>query len=197
MEENDLFLRMKQGDKDAFSFLFRKYYPSLCSFATSIIHNVTESEEIVQEMFFLFWERREKIEISFSVKAYLFKSVHNSCLNYIKHKKVRNIYTETILREHTEKDIHFNQFDDADSLKVLIQIAVERLPEKRRQIFKMVKHEQMRYKEVAESLNLSVKTVENQMGKAMAFLRNELREYLPILFFLILFFRAGWGILCL
>lgn len=145
-----------------------------------------QAEEIVQEMFFNFWQKKEKVDISISLEAYLFRSVRNSCLNYLKHLKVREehrLATNEELRKK-EQEVHDNM--EALELQERIDRTIDQLPPERKKIFKMSRFEELKYKEIAEKLNISVKTVEVQMSKALKFLRVHLSDYLSVILVIVL-----------
>ena len=177
---------LKNGDERAFEGLFKSLYSQLVVFAVRFVENQESAEEIVQETFFQFWDLREKITISSSLKAYLYKSVRNACLNAIKHEKVvakyRDYFSNVLYDDELSPEDWMVETELSDS----IQAAIAQLPKSRRQIFEMSRFENLKYREIAEKLNISVKTVENQMGSALKFLREELKDYLPFLVFLFL-----------
>ena len=137
----------------------------------------------MQQVFVSLWEKRTQLDIHTSIRAVLYKAVQNACLNKIKHLKVRNSYAEdlkaTVVQADSSDSVQVNELNER------IQQALESMPEQCGRIFKMSRFEQLRYQEIADQLGLSVKTVENQMGKALKIVREELKDYLPIL---ILFF---------
>lgn len=186
-QEKNICESIRNRDKNAFESVFKTYYKHLCSYANQIVADLDISEEIVQEMFFQLWQKRDSLSIETSLKSYLFRSVHNSCLNHIKHNKVKQSYSQQIL--HENNDLLGSQYhmDDSKELLELIGTAVEKLPTERKKVFIMIRYEDRKYKEVADILGISVKTVENQMGKAMKFLREELKEYFPAIIILISF----------
>ena len=106
MLNNSQLHRIKSGDEQAFEKLFKAQYPALCGYARKYLEDLDQAEEVVQEMFFNFWQKREKIEINISAEAYLFRSVRNSCLNYLKHLKIREEHrlatSEEIRRKEQE-----------------------------------------------------------------------------------------------
>lgn len=134
----------------------------------------------MQEMFFSFWQKKEKLEINTSLEAYLFRSVRNSCLNYLKHLKIREQYKLANNQEirRKEQEVHDNVV--ALELQERIEHVINELPPERKKIFKMSRYEELKYKEIAEKLKISVKTVEAQMGKALKFLRLHLADYLSL-----------------
>ena len=151
--------------------IFKQYYASLCVYARRIIKDADASEDIVHEVFIKLWEKREQIDPQQSLKSYLFTSVHNRCLNYIRDNK-----------KFTERDEYFENSKLTDDtaeveqseLEAKVFEAINKLPEKCKEVFQMCKLEELKYSEVAEKLGISIKTVENQMGKALKVLREEL-----------------------
>jgi RNA polymerase sigma-70 factor (ECF subfamily) len=171
---------IRTGDEKVFEKLFKDHYPVLCGYAKKYINDIDQAEEIVQDMFFNFWQKRDKMEINISVEAYLFRSVRNSCLNYLKHLKVREEHrlATNIELKRKEQEVYDNVV--ALELQERIDRVIEQLPTERKRIFKMSRYEELKYKEIAERLNLSVKTVEAQMSKALKFLRLQLSDYLSL-----------------
>jgi RNA polymerase sigma-70 factor (family 1) len=174
-------------EEKAIESLFRSHYKRLCNYACTLLHDIDESEEVVQEVFLQLWERKETMEIKISMQSYLFRAVRNSCLNKIKHGKVRQVYSEevTALAQQQEQA---SQITFQNELQGQIHSAIESLPEQCRLIFKLSRFEELKYAEIAEQLNLSVKTVENQMGKALKIMREKLKDYLVILIMLMSFY---------
>ena len=171
---------IRTGDEKVFEKLFKDHYPVLCGYAKKYINDIDQAEEIVQDMFFNFWQKRDKMDINISVEAYLFRSVRNSCLNYLKHLKVREEHrlATNIELKRKEQEVYDNVV--ALELQERIDRVIEQLPKERKRIFKMSRYEELKYKEIAERLNLSVKTVEAQMSKALKFLRLQLSDYLSL-----------------
>jgi RNA polymerase sigma-70 factor (ECF subfamily) len=177
--------RFSINSKGEFEKIFRDHYSSLCAYAAHFLKDPDASEEVVQEVMYRLWINRSTIIITGSLQSYLFRSVRNSALNVLKHMDVREAY-----RRHREQEAAGNGLSDEDGLIVSelqekIRIAIDRLPMERRKVFIMSRYDGFTYSEIAETLEISVKTVENQMGKALKFLREELAEYLP---WLVLFF---------
>ena len=181
LEERTLINKVKQGDIIAYETLFHNYYSYLCAFATKVILNPEAAEEIVQDFFVKLWENRTDITIDTSVKNYLFRSVKNRCLNHIKHEKVKLQHTENVLK-NTQNHQTNHQFYEV-YLADEIERSIEELPAKRREIFRLSRQEGLKYREIAERMNLSVKTVEAQMGLAIKYLREKLKKYNTFLFY--------------
>lgn len=172
--------RIRNKDKAAFEMVFNTHYKPLCGYANKYLDEVDEAEEIVQEVFVKFWEKCETIAPDSSIKSYLYRSVHNTCLNHIKHLKVRDNYKQYILVK-METESH-NFFDDVEDSKLEKKIyeAIDSLPPQCQKIFKLSRFEGLKYQEIADHLGLSIKTIEVQMGKALKVLREKLRAYIRV-----------------
>jgi RNA polymerase sigma-70 factor, ECF subfamily len=178
-EDHILFSKIKKDDEKAFEALFRIYYPNLCLYATHILNDSSAAEEIVQELFMRLWEKRGVTEVETSVKNYLYRAVKNHCLNYIKHKTVKNEYSRIITSE-TKAIYNEEDFSMQTELIQKIEESIDSLPVKRREIFRLSREEGLKYREIAEKLNVSIKTVETQMGLAIKTLRVKLRDFLMV-----------------
>jgi RNA polymerase sigma-70 factor (ECF subfamily) len=172
---------LKSGDLTTFEMLFRTFYQPLCNYAYTFTQDRDEAEEVVQSTFLSIWEKYKTLEIHTAMKPYLYAMVRNSCLNIIKHEKIKqkHVQSEMVLGERSSEAV--TQTVLAIELDERIQLALEKLPEQCRLIFKLSRFEDLKYAEIAEHLNLSVKTVENQMGKALKIMREQLKDYLPLL----------------
>ena len=159
--------------------VFRDYYKPLVRYGTTFLKDSDEAEDVVQQVFVSMWEKRSQQDIHTSVRALLYKAVHNACLNRIKHRKVRMVYAEEL--KATQEQASQVDLVQANELDEKIQLAVANMPEQCAKIFKMSRFEQLRYQEIADQLGLSIKTIENQMGKALRIIREELKDYLPLL----------------
>ncbi len=161
--------------------LFRTHYQPLCNYAYTFVQDRDEAEEIVQSTFLSVWEKRENLEIRTAVKPYLYAMVRNACLNMLKHEKIKQQHA-TIELAVAEKSVEsVTRSVMASELETKIYEAMEKLPQQCRLIFKLSRFEELKYSEIADQLNLSVKTVENQMGKALKIMREQLKDYLPLL----------------
>ena len=179
-EEQNLFEKLKAGNKLAFEKLFKYYYGPLCVYASQIIRDDVSAEEIVQDFFVKFWERKNHIKIESSLKSYFFRSIKNLCLNRIKHEQIKLLHANKIISESEQNGFgdHFIEVD----LKKDIEESIAALPEKRREIFRLSREEGLKYREIAEKMSISVKTVEAQMGLAIKTLRDKLKKYNSFLF---------------
>lgn len=178
------FSAIQDGDMRAFEVLFKEHYEALCRFASAYLEDSDEAEEIVQNTFIGIWEKKEKLQIESSVKAYLYRSVRNACLNEIKRLQVRKAHAADVLQGPTG----YAEASDRPALKQeledRIQHAIRLLPEQCRLIFQMSRYEELKYQEIADQLGVSIKTVENQIGKALRIMREQLKDYLPLIMLL-------------
>ncbi|MBL4704168.1 MAG: RNA polymerase sigma-70 factor [Flavobacteriales bacterium] len=177
--ENEIWNQLKQKDRSAFELLFRTHYEPLVGFVFKYLGNQPEAEEVVQDVYFQLWKKLDEVEIETSIKSYLYQAARNKSLNIIKHRIVQRKYEEHV-------QFHDSPFDstnqiEVDELQERIQKAIDTLPEKCREVFLLSRFEEKKYKEIAEELGISIKTVENQMGKALKVLRGELADYLPMM----------------
>ena len=180
--------QIRNGDKQAIESIFKTYYGPLCGYANKILNDIDFAEEIVQEIFFQLWQKRKDLPEIVSFKSYMYRSVHNACLNHIKHKKIEQKHSDHVIyvQENTVED--FVDLAETTELQEKIRIAIEKLPPERKKIFLMIRYDDLKYSEVAEKLGISIKTVENQMGTALKLMRQELKEYLPIIIFILVSF---------
>jgi RNA polymerase sigma-70 factor (ECF subfamily) len=186
MDKNDIVTDPYDKNEAAFEQLFHKHFRELHSYAFSIVKDWDIAEEIVQGLFLKLWEKNEWGHIQTSIKSYLYKSVYNVSLNYIRRQKVQLKYQDSIA--YSMK----NYIDDTASklklgeLERHLQLALNKLPEKCRAIFHLSRFEELKYQEIASQLNISIKTVETHMGKALRILRKEMKEFLPLIAFTLL-----------
>jgi len=184
------FAPIAAGDRSAFEALFRLYYRPLCAFALGYVKDTDKCEDLVQDLFFRLWLDREKMGVTTSMKAYLYTSVRNRCLNAVKVQGRMRVL-------NAESDDHIDQearSEDEHSERIArVQAAIELLPEERRKVFKLSRYEGLKYHEIADRLGISTKTVENQMGKAFKTLREELKDLVPLLPWLFLIGGGGDG----
>ncbi|MFN7313892.1 MAG: RNA polymerase sigma-70 factor [Bacteroidota bacterium] len=184
-EPVDLFKAMSRGDHGAFERLFKTYYRELVRFAYDFVKDKDAAEDLVQEVFVKIWERKAQIQIQSSPRAYFYMAVKNHCLNKIKVEQ-RNAFLDDSYDNHIEvSHNHTEQLSDTIHLKQHINEALEKLPPRCGIIFKLSRFENKSYKEIAEVLDISVKTVENQIGKALHLMREQLHPYLNTWFVII------------
>ena len=174
-----MILQVVRGDLDAFELIFREFYKPLVRYGNTFLRDGSEVEDVVQHVFISFWEKREEIKIHTSVRSMLYTSVRNTCLNRLKHLKVRKEHEVEVLHTHSEGDE--SDLTEFSELSLQLEQAIGKMPEQCGRIFRMSRFEQLRYQEIADELGISIKTVENQMGKALKIAREHLKDYLPLL----------------
>ncbi len=184
-QQNDqsLLAALRLGDESAFDTLFRRYYAPLCRYAYPLTdHDIDEAEEVVQQIFVKCWDQRATLAVQWSVKAYLYKMVYNRCLNRIRDARTREQYK--IYNAQQLEQGHDPQSGSARELSERLQKALLALPRECRRIFELSRFEELKYREIADQLNISIKTVETQMGKALRILRVELADYLVMIWWI-------------
>ena len=181
LSSQQLLTTLRAGDITAFEMIFKTYYQPLCNYAYSFVQDRDEAEEIVQSTFLSVWEKRADLAIHTGVKPYLYAMVRNAALNVIKHEKIKQQHAsvEVAVAEKSVESVTHTVM--ASELEDRIYKALNKLPEQCRLVFKLSRFEELKYAEIAEQLNISVKTVENQMGKALKIMREQLKDYLPLL----------------
>jgi RNA polymerase sigma-70 factor (ECF subfamily) len=171
--EEELAEGVRNGLKDCFQEVFHRYYENLCRYAFTILRDMDEAEDIVQSVFTKFWEKREAFVITHTLRSYLYRAVHNQCMNLLEHRQIRQKHMTHTLQQVSEAEgpVVFPQ-----ELEEVVQKAIMELPPQCRTIFNMSRYEELRYAEIAEKLGISVNTVENQISKALRILRAQLQD---------------------
>lgn len=181
---DDFINKLGKRDKAAFQLLFEAFYRSLCFFATKIIHDPNAAEDIVQDVFINFWKHDLKTFPNFkTVKTFLYNSVQNRSLNYLRDMEIqRRNYQQLDL--HEDEDEHYMYQQIRSEVVAEIFAAIEELPEKCREIFKMSYIENQEEKEIAAQLNVSVNTVKTQKLRAKNYLKTRLGDLFVVLLLL-------------
>ncbi|HEY8935746.1 MAG TPA: RNA polymerase sigma-70 factor [Cyclobacteriaceae bacterium] len=180
-EHFDLVINIKKGDTKSLELLFRRMYPQLCAYARKFLNDQTDAEEIVQELFYSIWKHRDRLDENQSLSSYLFTSVKNRCLNFLDAKKRRTRHADLMRYLYTHEAV-----DGANSYHTLLKKelekdfdkALEDLPLECRKIFELSRLEGLKYQEIAVKLNISIKTVETQISRALSKLRVMLKEHI-------------------
>jgi RNA polymerase sigma-70 factor (family 1) len=173
---------LQEDDEAAFATLFKLFYARLVNFSVRIVHSKDNGEEIVSDVFVNIWQTRKSISKINNVQAYLYSSVRNSSLNYI---KAKHLLTES-LPETYDTDIRYfahQSFDpekelEMQELQVQLRSAVESLPTQCKAVFKLIKEDGLKYKEVADILHISTRTVETQLNRALKRLELVMAPYI-------------------
>jgi RNA polymerase sigma-70 factor (ECF subfamily) len=178
-----------------FEALFRALYAPLYRYASGLLADEMQAEEAVQEVFLRLWQQKDQVSIETNVQAYLYRAVHNQSMNILNHEKVKEKYQQYARHSSPQYADGPAQGMYAKELQQQIGKAMEKIPEKCRTVFHLSRQEELSYKEIAAKLGLSIKTVENQVAKALKILRAELKDYLPMLAVMVtifkLFFKNG------
>jgi len=185
VKADDVIFRQK------FESLFREYFPGLSHFARKYTGDLDSAKEIVHSVFIRIWEHRQDFDWENPAKSYLFTSVYNRSLNYIRDSRKFTIHDEKFSLNRKE-DAVYNDSLDTDELEQRIDHAVKKLPEKCREIFELSRISEKKYSEIAQLLGISVKTVESQMSKALHILREELKDYLCLILLIMLKNLNNW-----
>lgn len=178
-----------------FEEIYLNYFPRLLRFAHEYVQTKEDAENIVQDVFMTLWERREDLKIHISLTSYLFILIRNRCIDHLRRKKNAEIGKKKMQECFTyEQQMKLNSLEVFDhtlfsdsNIEQIITCAINSLPPKCREIFILNKIDGKKYKEIAEKLNISINTVENQMSVALRKLRVQLKDYMPIFLFLMYF----------
>jgi RNA polymerase sigma-70 factor (family 1) len=172
LQLNVLFLRViEHDDYKAFEDIFKNSYYSLCNFSNKLVHSRELAEEVVDDVFYNLWKNRKKIQINTSFKSYLLTAVKNRSLDYLrKLKKERNLAIENAAGIACNQSIA-SETMAFEELSRKIEKAIQALPKQCKLIFLLSRDQELKYKEIAEMLNISIKTVDTQMGRALKHLR--------------------------
>lgn len=182
LQEEQLIADFRKGDQNTFEQLFKANYEALCRYAYSFVNDRDEAEDVVQNMFVSVWEKRGEMEIQTNLKGYLYRMVRNACLNVLKHKKVVEKHADGSVLTEASHGESASELATTNELEGMIQRAIQTLPEQCRVVFELSRFENLKYGEIAARLEISEKTVENQMGKALRIMREQLKEYLVMVF---------------
>ena len=194
-------IRIRRGDRDAFRTLFDAYYGRLCAFAVEYVGSIDRARDVVQDVFLTLWERRADWVLHGSLTSYLYQSVRNRSLNATRNRATRRrayqAHRERRPRVHGrtgEDQAYYHQLSEA------IHHAIDQLPPRRRMVFLLHRQHDLTYAEVAQTMGITRKTVENQMGRALKFLRKRMPSAedpccseRAAISSVLLFFVGAWG----
>lgn len=186
IEEKEWLQSMKAGKESALQKIFKHYYKYLVVTGYNITGDNEKAKDLVQDVFFELWKKREKIEIQSSLKAYLRRAVVNRSLNYIKTQKRFDFGDENFDAQTPDKTFSAQKNLEAQDLESAINTAIDSLPTKCKAIFVLSRFEKLSHKEIAAKLDISTKTIENQITKALKIVRNAVEKYNAFGLFLLL-----------
>jgi len=178
-----LWKQVSLGNQTAFEKLFKKYYVSATNYAISLTKSIAFAEDLIEDCFLKIWLRRNEIIIQSSFRAYPFRFIHNRCLNYIEQNKSFTRFETDPPTGYTVSDSDMYELDPHSELLFKecekdINRAIESLPTQCKNIFMLNRFEGLKYREIAEKLNISITTVKTQMSRALLKLQQELKDYL-------------------
>lgn len=180
-EREQYFLQgLKESNREVFEKLFREYYPLLCNYARRYIYDKSTAEDIVQEFFCKLWDKRFEIKVSTSLNNYFYKSVTNLCFNHFRDTEAERKLID-FRGDEIPETASGSRYQSDNELNEHLGRALLELPEKRREIFELSRFEGLKYHEIAEKLDLSIKTVETQMTRSLEFLRKYLKEFISVM----------------
>lgn len=186
IDDKRLLEELRNNNLDVFEDFFRTTHPQLVSYANKFLDDWETSRDIVQEIFMKLWETREELEINSSLKAYLFAAVKNQCVNTIKHKIVEQKHSDSTMAQLKELEINYYQSDNAytqlfeGEINKKLEESIKTLPEQCRITFELSRNKGMKSHEIAKKMDVSVRTVETQIYRALKVLKESLKEYLAL-----------------
>lgn len=176
---------LKKGEKKAYEEIYSDYFGVLYHLCIQYLHQEKIAEEIVQDTFLKLWEIRDSLNDQINIRSFLYTITKNNCLNYLRNQKISMKHIENIKYmemqfnyEALEKLGNYIQFEE---LKSKIEEAINQLPDELTETFRLSRFEELSYREIAEKQNISVKTVEARISKALRILRVELKDFLPLI----------------
>lgn len=185
IKDSDLTRQIKSGEKQAYQILFERYAPKIYYFALPYLKSNADSEELVQDVFLKVWEKREFLDSNQNIKAFIFKIAINTIYDFIRRKNIENAFQE--FSKANNRDNSNNTWDTVifEEMQARINILIAQMPEQRRKIFRLSKNKGCSNEEIAQQLNLSKRTVENQLYRALSFLKEQLKNesVIALLFF--------------
>ena len=175
--DQELLTLLRTDGDQAMSILFNAYYSYICKAIYKILPDANLVEDIAKEVFYEFWRKRDQVKITVSLKAYLRRSARNRTLNFIRDQKIKFDEEEKIDLT-TSTSSKAQEKVEAEEMQQLIDQAIDSLPERCRIVFALSRFEELSYQEIADQLGISIKTVENQISKALKILRKRLKPFL-------------------
>jgi len=172
IEDQKLIEKLKSGSEAAFDKLFRKYFRKLVYFSMKVVKSKDSSEEVVQDLFVSLWEKKHKLQLKVSLKAYLYRAVYNNSVQYV--KKQQRFVNSSGLSDDLPDD--YTDLLEQSELEERVYQTIEQLPEKCKEIFKLKRFDELKNREIANQLQISIKTVETQMTRALKYLKKNLED---------------------
>jgi RNA polymerase sigma-70 factor (ECF subfamily) len=182
LDEKQLLEKLQTGDKKAFSLIFSRYYRDLVLFAITFTKDQEASEEIVQDVFVRLWELRLYAGITVSLKSFLLKAVQNKCLDWLKHRKVKDKYSKSVTELSPLAENNTEDYILYSELQLHFEKALNSLPQDIAETFRLNRFHGLKYHEIAQKQGVSVRTIEVRMSKALVLLKEALKDHLIVFF---------------
>jgi RNA polymerase sigma-70 factor (family 1) len=177
INESKLLERLSKNDASAYKLLFDTYYIWLCNYVCSLCNDPELAEDLAQETMIKFWEKRKKIIVKTSLKNYLFRICHNEFLQHIRKKKIKVDFLDQVRWDVLTAVYEEEKTPESNRIEILNKL-IDQLPPRCKEVFILNKLERRKYKEIANDLGISIKTVENHMSKALSFLREHATSFM-------------------
>ncbi len=197
ISEKETIERLQQGDKEVYVHLFQSQYKGLVGYAKKFVMDTEIARDLVQDVFIYLWEKKHKLSIETSLSSYLFRAVHNICINHLKKESTKANYVNEFLINLNGKVYQTTRSEDVHELVVhkdlaeRIDLLIELLPEQCRNIFRMSRFRGMKNKEIAEVYSISVRTVETQIYRALKVLKENIQPNLTFAIGLLIIFSKS------
>lgn len=176
IRDKNILRKIQKGDIKSFESLFHRYYPGMCLYARSLVKKDSIAEEMVQDVFYNIWKNRLNFMLTSGWHQYLFKAVYNNSMQYLRKMSRESSFEESHMNEIVSSFTDPSEVYNYEELTININRVLENLPERTGEIFRLSRFEGLSYKEIAEKLSISVKTVEANMGKALRTFRTSLQR---------------------
>lgn len=178
MNDNEIREQILQNDTNAFKLIYEYWYGGMCLYAGRFVYDSQAAEDVVQQVLINVWDQRYKLQEVRSLKAYLLRMIYNSCMNYLDHQKVVNKHKEAALQQLNEMELRCIEESETDHSEIIK--ALDTLPERNREVFRLHYFEGLKHKEIAAKLNISDRTVETHIVKGLRKLRTLLKKNVHI-----------------
>ena len=182
-EDSFYIKELKQGNIKAFEFLFNKYYKDLVYFCNVFLKDQENSEDLVQDIFARLWEIREHLDIKGALKSYLMTAVKNNSLEELKHQNVIRVYQDYAIAHNDPFDYDVENYILYSELNQQLQKELNKLPKEMREVFEMHRFKNKKYHEIANELNVSVRTIENRISKVLEVLRKNMKGFYNLILY--------------
>ena len=186
----ELIKRLAESDEKAFEIIFHAWFDRLVRFCNEYVLEIETARNIAQTVFLKLWERRHLIDENASLKSYVYTIARNECISYLRHLKTENRFYKNTTALYADQMLAFdalNELDfariDIEKIEKIVDETVAAMPERCREVFNMSRHQDLKNREIAEQLGITVKAVEANLTRALKILKENLKDYGPFIFF--------------